>query len=325
MKRQIFLALWLGACSALPPEEVNLAPLSSPSSPLLVQASSSAQPTPRPSGRATPIPLVIVAPTPTPHRELFPVSSPSTTPLPTPTAPPPERPANLAMGLLAYYPFENTLESVNNHSYDDERNTTKPSQTGIYFFKGIQGKAAAFDPDLTETTSTMYPKGDLPKELSKGFSFSVWTRINIHHQEQGTLILCACHSPMPFVFFWTPGGAELALNFPASYQFFLNRKKNPRPEIQNDEWQHWVASYDLKTVKIYFNGKLDHEQDYQVQLESLFNTYFSIGYTAEFGRDMYMDVIDKGYMRSFAGLLDELRIYNRVLSSEEVQQLYKYK
>jgi len=131
------LCLW--ACTPLPPEALNRTNANNSNSthPLQVQASASASASARPSPRPTPIPSgtpwpanwlpVIVAPTPTPHREFFPTPTPSPTPTPIPASPQPERPPNLAQGLVAHYPFEESLESINNPLYNDERNIVLPS------------------------------------------------------------------------------------------------------------------------------------------------------------------------------------------------------
>jgi len=328
MKKTFFLSLCLWACTPLPREAINLTTSlnSNANRPLPVQASASAKPSPQP----TPVPSgthwpanwqpVIVAPTPTPHREFFPTPPPSPTPTPIPASPQPERPANLAQGLVAHYPFEESLESINNPLYNDERNTTVIQITGIRFAEGIRGKSAHFRP-VTDIPSQVLPKGMIGAELTKGFSFSVWVKMS--GIDYSKFILGGAKLPVPYALFWTPGGAELVLNFNTPEELFVNRAKNPRPEVQKEEWQHWVVTHDLKTVKTYFNGQLDLEQQYSQPIAKLAEVKTRIGFLSEllFEKKSFSN----GYHYRFGSYMDELRIYNRALGPEEVKQLYEYK
>lgn len=343
MKKIFFLSLCLWACTPLPPEALNRtsANNSNGTRPLQVQASASALPSPRP----TPVPSgtnwpanwqpVVVAPTPTPHREFFPTSAPTPTPTPIPASPQPERPPNLAQGLVAHFPFENTLESINNPVYSDTRPLDKLRST-ISFDEGIRGQAVGLGAASGELPRII-PNGNLGEVLTQGFSFSVWCKMGLDNTDPnnpkytdlshlliggtaGELV-----AEMPFAFYWTPGGAELILNYTEAppVRLFLNRRKNPRPEVQNDQWQHWAVSYDLKTINIYFNGKLDLTQAYTHPIKNMHSSKVMFVYSIG---SLLSNIAQYGYSFGFSGGdMDELRIYNRALNPEEVQQLYEYK
>ena len=71
-------------------------------------------------------------------------------------------------------------------------------------------------------------------------------------------------------------------------------------------WHHVVGTYDRQHVKIYVNGKL----------KGLSNR---IGAMQSTGANT---VIGYGMSRYFPGFIDEVRIYNRALSAEEIKNLY---
>src|SRR5690606_2841189 len=82
-------------------------------------------------------------------------------------------------------------------------------------------------------------------------------------------------------------------------------------EIVQDAWNMITVTYDgsNQVKKIYINGDLDNECQ---QRSLIAGTTTTLVFAQA-----------PGYS-NFLGNIDEARIYNRVLSSSEVQQLYKY-
>lgn len=78
-----------------------------------------------------------------------------------------------------------------------------------------------------------------------------------------------------------------------------------------NQWTHLVLTFDYDSLKLYINGQLDNKT-----YKGFNNVYdaldsIMIGYSA--------NTMNKNY---FKGDMDELKMYNRVLTSSEVQNLY---
>ncbi len=86
-----------------------------------------------------------------------------------------------------------------------------------------------------------------------------------------------------------------------------------------NQWRHIVATYDGEKMKVFVNGQLDSEQEMATELfqptnpESLtIGAAFNVN-NGERGNE--------GFYRN--GLIDDIRVYNRALSEDEVKQLYQ--
>jgi len=77
-----------------------------------------------------------------------------------------------------------------------------------------------------------------------------------------------------------------------------------------DVWYHVVGTYDLSKLRIYVNGKFENDLDLTGSISS--NNYHTI-----IGDRSALD-------RSFTGSIDEVRIYNRALSAEEIRYHYNH-
>jgi len=73
-------------------------------------------------------------------------------------------------------------------------------------------------------------------------------------------------------------------------------------------WYHLVGTYDLSKLRIYVNGEFENDADRTGTISSN-NAHVIIG--------------DRSSLdRSFTGVIDEVRIYNRALTAEEISDLY---
>jgi len=81
--------------------------------------------------------------------------------------------------------------------------------------------------------------------------------------------------------------------------------------LTTGQWYHLVGSYDGATLKTYVNGVLDRSFDYSgdidTSVEKLGIGAYNVGDTPDF---------------FFNGKIDELRIYNRALSADEIKMHY---
>ena len=96
--------------------------------------------------------------------------------------------------------------------------------------------------------------------------------------------------------------------------------KYPKYTIQIGELTYITTVYDKGNIKIYINGAVEAEKDLQ-QGDTLNNPYdILIGtYFSHNGKR----IVASWTHRTFDGLIDELRIYNRALTDVEIQSLYK--
>ena len=91
-----------------------------------------------------------------------------------------------------------------------------------------------------------------------------------------------------------------------------------KTSVVNGKWHFVAGPYDGQTAKIYIDGKLDTFQKNPKTVPMKHNdTDIHIGQLAVLEEPPYNEAY-------FDGLIDELRIYSRVLSDEEVRTLYCY-
>lgn len=78
-----------------------------------------------------------------------------------------------------------------------------------------------------------------------------------------------------------------------------------------NQWTHLVLTFDFDSIKLYVNGQLDNK--IYKGFNNVYDAFDSvvIGYSA--------NIMNKNY---FKGDIDELKMYNRVLSSSEILNLY---
>ncbi len=80
-------------------------------------------------------------------------------------------------------------------------------------------------------------------------------------------------------------------------------------ELSADTWYHAVVTYDGSSLKLYLNGNLENSKNVNLKTG---NDFSSIGKTQQ------TSVLD-----GFNGTIDEVAIYNRALTTEEIQQHYQ--
>jgi hypothetical protein len=80
------------------------------------------------------------------------------------------------------------------------------------------------------------------------------------------------------------------------------------------KWYHLAGVYDGATVKLYVNGNLDKTEAYSGPLRSD-KAPVHLGGGKLFG-------VDWGNNFTVNGLVDEVMIYNRAMSDNEVRQLF---
>ena len=205
--------------------------------------------------------------------------------------------SNLAKGLVAYYPFNGNAkdESVNDH------NGTVNGATLTTDRYGAASKAYSFDgvDDHIIAPDTGFPAGAAPRTIS------MWvTSLGKKAPENNHIINYGTHASIKafgLIFADTLGQG---LYF---YGHGNHLEVYPGPRLFGD-WKHMVATYDGATLRTYHNG--NPAQTETKTLNTVLNQ-FVMGTTLVLGPN-----------NSFWGNLDDVRIYNRALSAEEVKALY---
>lgn len=200
--------------------------------------------------------------------------------------------------LVANYTFDsdnNDMTSYQNHSYGNA--------TGTKDRFGKINKARIFD------GKTSYQEAGNSTQLASDFtSISFWIRVNtlpasgeayvLSHggwQERWKISLPSHGKPV----FTT--NATSCCN---------DMDSGNGNELKIGDWKHLVMTHDGVADKIYMNGVKVNEKAFTGALKKTKNN-FGIGY----------DPIDKG--NYFDGALDEVQIYNKALTAQEITDLYK--
>lgn len=215
-------------------------------------------------------------------------------------------PDNLCQNLVAYYPFSGNANDESGNGNDGvvdgaalgtDRNGNENS---AYIFDGIDDKIEA-----TNTTQALLLE-------NSSFSFVTWAYLAEH----------GVSSDRPLLYKATPTGVYNDIS--AGYQFLYGwgndvhlstpDKVNFNFELANalGKWRMLTVTYDMstQTVRLYADGNLQKEIVNIPPIPTTPVSPFYIGYSHNYGGSW------------FKGKVDELFIYNRLLSQAEVQTLY---
>ncbi|MEZ0371285.1 MAG: LamG domain-containing protein [Candidatus Sericytochromatia bacterium] len=299
---------------AKPSPGLSASPISGspgPSQPL--PASSQASPLPAASGSAAapetaPAPGASVPPpTAPPDITIVPAS-----PVPEPSEPAPApagplgNPAALANvptdGLVAYYPFDGSVDDLPGQGHHCEVNGAI-----AYVSDSILGKAARFD-EAGENTFILVA-GTEALAPTESLTLSAWASFS---REPGTELFPIVSKGLDnedFALWARVSGPELLLNLGSEEQFW-GQSENPEehPLSAAQEWHLYTVTYDSEKVIYYFDGEKIADYGFSQAIQTA-------------GENLYIGMSPAGAVERFSGLLDELRIYDRALSAEEVKLL----
>ena len=227
---------------------------------------------------------------------------------------------NLLQGLVAYYPF-------NGNANDESGNGSNAAATDVNLTAdrlGRSGQAANFNGSSSVLT---LPASQLLLAGSSQATISEWVRLDATNSEQ-TLFGFGIDT----YYIAPPGPVGLALSvYPAGQLNVWTCSDSDRnlstTLFSTNVWYHLVVVYDGQApsysnkIKMYFNGIQDHVSQVKPQVIPLTIPQSANG--------SWLGARSRGlpatYMISYlAGTLDDVRIYNRALSSNEVSQLYAY-
>jgi len=214
------------------------------------------------------------------------------------------------LGPVALYHFD---EGIGTNVADSSGNGNDGTVYGAAWTTGISGNALEFDGsdyiNVPDSSSLNNPSA---------VTVEAWVKLDSYMSAQDM-----CSAVQKYV--WsTPGRGGFSLgtaNMAGGYSddglpaFIIVEDENydaavSSAQLSLDTWYHLVGTYDetTNTVRIYVDGE---EKD----ATSFAGELYSAGVSLEIGRDLPLS-------RWFDGTVDEVRIYNRALSPEEILEHY---
>jgi hypothetical protein len=202
--------------------------------------------------------------------------------------------ATLTDGLVAYYPFNGNANDESGNGNDGTVNgaTLASDRFGetdsAYDFDGVNDYVEILDsPELSGMSE---------------LSLSAWVRINEPFSENGVIISKWSPSPRSYVFYFKPTADVVRLGMSSHGSTF------PDKLINIQQWHHLLAVLDGTQITLFLDGNAQSTTSYSGSVPaSTMNVLIGKEHDVE---------------RYFKGSIDDLRIYDRALSNNEVAELY---
>ncbi len=210
-----------------------------------------------------------------------------------------------APGLVAYYPF-------NGNENDESGNSINPLYNGAVLTTDRFGNPnSAYYFDGTLNSYMKIPADQLP---TANRTISFW--FNADEVASGPTLLsyggdgsCGASTFLMGLNVTGLGG------YVCEGHCNVNRSVYPYSTPPVNAWHHWTVSVNGSIIKMYLDGTL-------VQTDNVYSgATFVSGRFAVFGALMYIDGAGP-YTGYFKGKMDEIRIYNNVLTDGQVSALY---
>jgi hypothetical protein len=212
--------------------------------------------------------------------------------------------ADLDDGLVAFYPFNGNAndESGNGH-HGFIVGSTIELTTDRY---GESESAYWFDTFGDGNWMQIPHSPDF--DMNPSMSYTAWINLEYHRDDENRTIISkysagAEHKCLGINKDVSPRHANLFL-YPVFHPDFSPQYQGPKTaeEVPLNEWVHIATTYDGSVGKIYVDGELSGECNRSGNPGDA-NAFYRVG-------------------RSWNGKIDDLRIYNRALSGEEIEELY---
>ncbi|MCR9014614.1 LamG-like jellyroll fold domain-containing protein [Aquiflexum gelatinilyticum] len=201
----------------------------------------------------------------------------------------------LNVGLIGYWTMEEGSGMTLMDQSGKNNHLSIQNTTGATWVQGVKGNALA----LAGRNFASIPHNS-SLEITSALSMTAWVKATSVHR--GTILYKSAGK-----------GFELWFTIDGKIEFRLNRASNGTTYriLSNfsynnslNQWIHVAASFDGRTMKIYVNGEEDASKTF---------TTFNIGTTSG---NLVLGSMD-GIQR-WQGSLDEIRLFNRSLSLEEI-------
>ncbi len=222
-------------------------------------------------------------------------------------------------GLIAYYSFN---EGGGDKFTDYSGNITTATSTGVAAVNGRLGKAANFD---GSTSYVQLPDGKsafnaIPNTLV--FTISAWIKLSSLTARSVIIANAAGTVEKGFAFLYETFGGSFGTKALRLVAFrgvanftVIDGHSDDNQTINDFQWHHVAVTGNGSSLTFYVDAKAK-TTTYNAAFDTLSSgnasNFANIGDVAYFG----------GHSLYFNGSIDELRVYNRALSAQEVKKLY---
>ncbi|PLV57701.1 hypothetical protein AS006_00760 [Thermotoga sp. SG1] len=225
---------------------------------------------------------------------------------------------DLNKGLIAYYPFDGDLKDRTENfeeGYLVGNRINVPALGNPKFDEGVVGQALVFDGKKGVV---------LGNDLITDYDYSVSFWLKIEAFTQHTTTFFGCYIDEENYFYWlsfVPYGWNNG-----TLLWARNDRKDiwfdgiPPFNLEKDKWYHVVIVVDKGKARLFIDGKevpLKIQINGQPNPDGLVPDVFSVGPGGVFSLGVNF------WDPPFKGMMDELRIYDRPLTVEEVKALYE--
>lgn len=217
-------------------------------------------------------------------------------------------------GLVAYYSFDNNITDEHTRNYKTLNINNR--ETGYYLSdNGKFGKALIAG--ISDVSDCLY-RNDSTLLFKNSFTISTWIKLGITSPSNWGTIVCnrknqsrATYNNFMLTTNTNSSTSEIKLHF------YVNDSLVESPTALDTAWHHVVAVYNSGNAKLYVDGVLKHERNdfptsinYDTPNASTLENMFQIGN------------INGNGGSSFNNIIDEMALYNRALTTSEIQSLY---
>ena len=202
-------------------------------------------------------------------------------------------------GLVGWWPF-------NGNANDESGNGNDGVVNGATLGEDRFGE---FNRSYSFSGSDYISLPSLPIQGSQSRTFIAWGRLNTappvgtsnyfistgSSVTSGSFNMRLVNGQLGVMGFGTPG-----VDVGADYDF----------NIQGNEWNFYAVNYDGDSLRFFFNGL-------EVDIQDVYPEHNTVGQNNFFGKSNHV-----GWEYYFNGFLDDIAIYNRALTEQEIQNLY---
>ena len=207
-------------------------------------------------------------------------------------------------GLVAYYPFNGNANDVSGNGYHGTVNgaTLTPDRNDV------QNSSYGFD-GLDDYISINSNNNQLDFFGNCCITISAWIKLDNNDNQYGILTNSDYNNIHQQYALKVDSNSKLY--FLAGDKLFESNGINySSSNINNGQWTHTLVSYDGNKLKLYLNGNLDYENQIIDNFPESPSSVAFIGNSWGANNDF------------FPGQIDDVGIWNRALTEQEIQNLY---